>query len=352
MGNAHFNSAMDQYVLYGGSTVKNCSTEYINGCTVWGSSSSSSYGTGSSSSSYSYSSYNYTPPSGQREQIWNSYGLRSWVRSDADTTKIETLKQACASVTYGSGDIWMSGAGDYNSSNFGMPDEAKCRAWTPSSSSSYSYSSYNYSSYYSSSASTCPTSLLGAGCHDMGNAHFNGAMDQYVLYGGSTVKNCSTEYINGCTVWGSSSSSSYSSYPSSAYSSYSYSSYDASASCVQYGGTWNGSYCQYSSSSSYSPASSASYSSQDYSAACAQAGGTWDGSYCQMPQSSSAYSSYYSSAAYSSPSYDPSAACSQSGGTWDGTACQTPNSSSSSSVTQNPAAAGWLFKGIINFFSR
>ena len=26
-----------------------------------------------------------------------------------------------------------------------------------------------------------------------------------------------------------------------------------SASCVQYGGTWNGSYCQYSSSSSYSP---------------------------------------------------------------------------------------------------
>ena len=35
----------------------------------------------------------------------------------------------------------------------------------------------------------------------MGNAHFNGAMDQYVLYGGSTVKNCSTEYINGCTVW-------------------------------------------------------------------------------------------------------------------------------------------------------
>ena len=31
------------------------------------------------------------------------------------------------------------------------------------------------------------------------------------------------------------------------------------------------------------------------------------------------------------------------GGTWDGTACQMPNSGSSSSVTQNPAAAGWLF---------
>ena len=202
---------MDKYVVYGGSTVKSCSTEYINGCVVWGSSSSYSYSSynynsscpsdmtnllgsschymyndssgnsiycngemtksakagdtattdgcssgGGNYSSYSYSSYNYTPPSGQREQIWNSYGLKSWVRTDADSAKIETLKQACANVTYGSGDIWMSGAGDYNSVNFGMPDEAKCRSWTPGSSSSYSYSSYptNSSSYSSYSYSS------------------------------------------------------------------------------------------------------------------------------------------------------------------------------------------------------
>ena len=115
---------------------------------------------GGNYSSYSYSSYNYTPPSGQREQIWNSYGLKSWVRTDADSAKIETLKQACANVTYGSGDIWMSGAGDYNSVNFGMPDEAKCRSWTPGSSSSYSYSSYNpasSASYSSYSYSSYPT---------------------------------------------------------------------------------------------------------------------------------------------------------------------------------------------------
>ena len=451
MGNAHFNGAMDQYVPYGGSTVKNCSTEYINGCTVWGSSSSYSYSSynynsscpsgvasllgsgchymyndssgnsiycngemtksakagdtatteGCSSgnySSYSYSSYNYVPPTGQREQIWNSYGLRSWIRTDADLARIESLKQACANVTSSSWDIWLPGAGNYQNVDFGMPDETKCRSWTPGSSSSYSYSSYpssayssysyssypssayssysyssyssygytgscssslinllgtgchymhndssgnaiycngemtksaktgdtatteecssggyssggyyssySYSSYYSSSASNCPTNLLGSGCHDMGNAHFNGAMDQYVNYGGSVVKNCSIEYINGCTVWGSSSSY------------------------------------------SYSPASSASYSSYDPSTACAQAGGTWDGSYCQMPNtaSSAAYSSYNA--------IDPSTACAQAGGTWDGSACQMPNSGSSSSATQNPALVIWLFNKIINFFSR
>ena len=392
----------------------------------------------SSYPSSAYSSYYYSSHS-SREQIWNSYGLRSWIRNDADTARIENLKQACASVTSNAWDIWMPEAGDYNSVNFGMPDEAKCRSWTPSSQSSYSYSShpssayssygssyssyshsssypssayssYSYSSYPSSayssysyssssytgscpndlanllgtgchymyndssgrniycnsemtksakagdtattegcssgggyssyssayssysyssysSASSCPTNLLGSGCHDMGSAYFNGAMDQYVNYGGLAVKNCATEYISGCTIGGSYSSYSYSSYPSSAYSSYSY--------------------------SSYSPASSASsYSSYDYSAACAQEGGTWNGSYCQYSSAASSYSSaaVYSSASYSS--YDPSASCAQAGGTWDGSACQMPNSGSSSSAAQNPAAAGWFLQGIINFFTK
>lgn len=360
-------------------------TAMTEGCASTGGYNYSSYPS-SAYSSYSYSSYTYTPPSGQREQVWNNYGLRSWIRTDADSARIENLKQVCANVTSSAWDIWMSGAGDYNSQNFGMPDEAKCRAWTPGSQSSYSSSSYSYSSYPSSayssysyssypssysssysyssysSTSSCPTNLLGSGCHDMGSAYFNGPMDQYVVYGGSTVKSCATEYMSGCSTGGSYSSYSsyssypssayssysYSSYPSSAYSSYSYSSYDASASCAQYGGIWNGSYCQYGSSSSYSSVSSAasSYSSYDYSTACSQAGGTWNGSYCQMPNTAS------SAAAYSSSSADMSAACAQAGGTWDGTACQMPSSSSSSAATQNPAAAGWFLQGIINFFSR
>ena len=209
----------------------------------------------------------------------------------------------------------MTGAGDYNSQDFGMPDEAKCRSWTPSSSSyssytyssypSSAYSSYSYSSYPSSAYSSYPTyssctnemiSLLGTGCHFMYNdssntaVYCNGEMTKSAKLGDTAAK-------EGCQSGGSSSSYSsyyYSSYPSSAYSSYSYSSYSPA-----------------SSEAAYSSYSSASYSSADYSTACAQAGGTWDGNVCQMP-----------------------------------------NSGSSSSVTQNPAAAGWLFDKIINFFSR
>src|SRR3989344_3894099 len=216
----------------------------------------------SSYSSYSYpssaySSFSYTPPSGQKEQICNSYGLRSWIRTDASLAKIENLKQVCASVTSSGGNIWMTGAGDYNSQDFGMPDEAKCRSWTSSSSSysSYSYSSYpcsayssyayssypssayssySYSSYPSStyssysyssypSYSSCASemiSLLGTGCHFMYNdssgnrVYCNGEMTKSAKYGDTAAK-------DGCQS-GSYSSYSYSSYPSSAYSSYTY----------------------------------------------------------------------------------------------------------------------------------
>jgi len=317
-------------------------TATTEGCSSGNYSSYSSYPSSAYNSSYSYSSYpssayssySYTPPSGQKEQIWNSYGLRSWIRTDADLARIENLKQVCANVTSAGGNIWMTGAGDYNSQDFGMPDEAKCRSWTPSSS---SYSSYTYSSYPSSaysSYSSYPScanemvSLLGTGCHFMYNdssntaIYCNGEMTKSAKLGDTAAK-------DGCQSGGgysSYSSYNYSSYPSSAYSSYSPASSEAA----------------------YSSYSSASYSSADYSTACAQAGGTWDGSYCQMPQSSSA--AVYSSAAYSS--YDPSSSCVQAGGTWDGSVCQMPNSGSSSSVTQNPAAVGWLFDKIINFFSR
>ncbi|TSC75144.1 MAG: hypothetical protein G01um101433_942 [Parcubacteria group bacterium Gr01-1014_33] len=66
------------------------------------------------------------PPSGQREQIWNSLGLRSWIRSDASSTRIEQLKQACASVPAGA-NVWLPSAGDYANPDFGMPDSTKCQ---------------------------------------------------------------------------------------------------------------------------------------------------------------------------------------------------------------------------------
>jgi len=324
---------------------------------------SSAYSSYSYSSypSSAYSSYSYTPPSGQKEQVWNSYGLRSWIRTDADSAKIENLKQVCANVTSSAWDIWLPGAGDYNSQDFGMPDEAKCRSWTPSSSSysSYSYSSYPSSAYSSYSYSSYPSSayssysyssypsyssctnemvsLLGTGCHFMYNdssntaIYCNGEMTKSAKLGDTTAQDGCQSGSYSSYGYSSYPSSAYSSYPSSAYSSYSYSSYSPA-----------------SSEAAYSSYSSASYSSTDYSTACAQAGGTWDGSYCQMPQSSSAAA--YSSAAYSS--YDPSSSCAQAGGTWDGSVCQMPNSGSSSSATQNPAAAGWLFGKIINFFNR
>src|SRR3989338_8878529 len=163
---------------------------------------SSAYSSYSYSSypSSAYSSYSYTPPSGQKEQVWNSYGLRSWIRTDADSARIENLKQVCANVTSSAWDIWLPGAGNYQSVDFGMPDEAKCRSWTPSSSSyssyscssypSSSYSSYSYSSYPSSayssysyssypSYSSCTNemvSLLGTGCHFMYNDSSNTAV--------------------------------------------------------------------------------------------------------------------------------------------------------------------------------
>ena len=75
----------------------------------------------------------YTPQQGQTEQIWNNFGLRSWIRSDADSARIAALKQACANVKSGltsgySSDVWMPNAGNSSSIDFGMPDPQKCAA--------------------------------------------------------------------------------------------------------------------------------------------------------------------------------------------------------------------------------
>ncbi|MEK7500929.1 MAG: peptidoglycan-binding domain-containing protein [Patescibacteria group bacterium] len=72
------------------------------------------------------SSVPVTPQAGQKEQTWNSLGLKSWIRTDADSARIEQLKSTCAAVPSGS-NIWMPNAGVSTSADFGMPDTAKCQ---------------------------------------------------------------------------------------------------------------------------------------------------------------------------------------------------------------------------------
>lgn len=61
-----------------------------------------------------------------------------------------------------------------------------------------------------STSTTCDsatTALLGTGCHSMGNAFFNNEMTKYVWPGGSTVLECSTGSISGCSGSGGGSTS-------------------------------------------------------------------------------------------------------------------------------------------------
>ncbi|OGZ00388.1 MAG: hypothetical protein A2945_03515 [Candidatus Liptonbacteria bacterium RIFCSPLOWO2_01_FULL_52_25] len=172
---AYFNSEMTQYVAYGGSTVGYCSTAWVSGCSsttslgcgsyttqstcavlsgcAWDTSSNYCYYSSGSTSTTTYTcpagQYWYWPPSGgagyctsstgtatstasgQREQLWNSFGLRSWVRTDADPARVEALKTACANVPSNSSVyIWTPNAGNYSSVDFGMPDPEKCRQAT------------------------------------------------------------------------------------------------------------------------------------------------------------------------------------------------------------------------------
>ena len=154
----------------------------------------------------------YTPPAGQKEQVWNSFGLRSWIRTDADSARIEQLKQTCGTVQSGS-NIWLSGAGNSASTDFGMPDPAKCAAaavctsgqyyngtsCVASGSSSGGYTTGGYSSGGSSSCSASLANLLGSGCHYMYNdsssrpVYCNGAMTVSAKEGDTaTTAGCSS----------------------------------------------------------------------------------------------------------------------------------------------------------------
>ena len=92
-------------------------------------------------------------PKGQKEQIWNSYGLRSSIREDADPVRINDLKTACKYAPSWSsdsdGNIWLPGAGDSNSKDFGMPNKEKCLTYTTPPSTTYpTYPGTNYCSKY------------------------------------------------------------------------------------------------------------------------------------------------------------------------------------------------------------
>lgn len=141
-----------------------------------------------------YSPYpTYSPPGNQKEQIWNNNGLRSYIRSDADLSRIEQLKTACSKVL-GGANVWMPGAGDPSSKDFGMPDSVKCQKASSCSSDQYfngtdcvgsvPVPTYSYSPY--------PTSSGGAGglysCF-YPNAMISGKSPGYTVW-------CEKDYYN------------------------------------------------------------------------------------------------------------------------------------------------------------
>ncbi len=182
-----FDSSMQNYRMSDG-VLYSCAANRVSGC--------------------SDSSYNYIPPSEQKEQIWNSFGLRSWIRSDADLARIEQLKQSCVNAP-SSANIWMPSAGLSSSPDFGMPDPNKCAQAAGCSSDKYFDGSACVSSSggtYNTSGSTCSAALielLGSGCHYMYNdssgnrIYCDGPMTKSAKAGDtSTAAGCSSSYSN------------------------------------------------------------------------------------------------------------------------------------------------------------
>ena len=253
----------------------------------------------------------YPVPSGQREQVWNSQGLRSWVRADAEQSRIESLKQACANVG-SQANIWMSGAGTQSSTDFGMPDPAKCANVT----------STTQTNTTSGSCSSELIGLLGNGCHSMGSGWFDSEMTRYVTsYNSQTVRSCTTEPVSGCSGGN----------------------YTQPTSCSS-GQYWNGSACVTTSTSD------TSYSTESAQQGCATAGGTWDSAsnYCRMPttQTTTCASGQYwngsSCVTSTTQTTQPSTSCG-SGQYWNGSACVTTSTSdttTSGTYTPPPTDSG------------
>lgn len=218
----------------------------------------------------------YPAPTGQREQVWNSSGLRSWVRADADQARIESLKQACANVP-SSANIWLPNAGTQSSPDFGMPDPAKCARAAACSSGQY----FDGSNCTTSNQSTsCPSGQYwnGASCTTSGgtgsmykctypHAYFTTDYKEFTAFCERDYVNCKRVDTNASIGTAGLSLGA----PSSCESGWT----NGSTSCPS-GQYWNGSACI------------SSTTQTDYTAAqqgCAGAGGTWDNSsnYCRMP---------------------------------------------------------------------
>ena len=260
------------------------------------------------SSSETSSGYTgYSMPSNQRQQSWNSLGLSSMVRADADASRIEKLKQSCANVSSGS-NIWMPGAGNYESQDFGMPDPAKCAIAATctsgqyfngsSCSSSGGYNNYtvggsgsggsyagdanscpgfSYSSYDSSGKRYCRLND-GSACsltypEYLNQSNYRSDLCPAMTSGGTTGGGYTGGTMPSCSSgqWWDSSTQTCKSSTSGTYSS------DPATGCAQAGGTWNSSsnYCQMPSSSTYS--GSSSYPSSSTSTSCGS-GMWWDSS--------------------------------------------------------------------------
>ena len=346
MGSGWFNSGMTSYVLPGSTVVKSCTSDWVSGCS--GSGGGSGWGSGGGSSD-------------QREQVWNSQGLRSWIRNDADSARIESLKQRCANVP-SSSNVWMPSAGDYASSDFGMPSADKCDTASSCSSSQYfdgasctssssggSGTSCSSGQYWNGSACVSSTSGGGSGgTSSMSrcfypNATIDGTPPGYTVWCESDYYNCHVGEPSGASIslsglalgapstcesgW-SGGSTGGSTTGSECRSQTSQSACSAVSGCYWYTG-YSGSYCD-------SSGSSASSGSGGGSSSC-PSGQYWSGSACMPSEGSYGSGSgsscgsnlYWDSASNSCRSMQD--ACSTAGGTWDSSSsyCRMPTSSAS-----------------------
>lgn len=318
----------------------------------------------------------YQPPSGQREQVWNSLGLRSYIRADADQARIDQLKQACSNVS-SSANVWLPGAGNSSSVDFGMPDSAKCQRAASCTAGQY-FDGANCVG--SSTTTTCPS-----------GQYWNGS----ACVTSTTSTSCPTgQYWNGSSCVTSTTTSS--SCPSFAhemsgycmlnsdtsrcaeYSTASSESGYTTAVCQQHSGTtssttcpsgqyWNGSSCVTSTTSTSCPTgqywngtacvsststSSCSTPSTCYdSAVCASSGWYWYNSGCwSSPQSSTPSSTcpsgYHSMGGYCMSDSDAST-CQPTGGgaTYS---CSTTSSPSTTTTTSCPSNQYWNGSACVN----
>ena len=342
---------------------------------------------GTNCSSGQYWDYNtktcVTSPSssGQKQQTWNSFGLSSQIRADADSSRIESLKQACANVMSGA-NIWMPGAGDYSSPDFGMPSADKCQI----------ASSCTGTQYFD--GTSCVSNTATGSC---GSGYWWDSATSSCKSNESTANTCPSGYYmgsNGTCVVSTTTACSSGEYwytPPGGGTGYCQS---MSTSCTQTGGTWVDNYCQMptcpsgeywytppgggtgscvsntatgscgsgywwdsatssckSNESTANTTTAGSCSSGQYwnGSACVNTSTTdcvsgqyWDGSACvsnttASPSTSCSSDQYWDGSACVSstpppststtPTMDPGAGCAQAGGSWNGSMCQMPSSS-------------------------